>query len=71
MPTLDETGLEVGGCRHAIAQKAVNMFCGEMYVFIIYVCYYLNLPLFAAMVMLITYILKYLLPKMLSTFGRT
>ena len=32
MPTLDETGLEVGGCRHAIGQKAVNMFRGEMLV---------------------------------------
>ena len=31
-PTLDETGLEVGDCRHAIAQKAVNMFRGEMLV---------------------------------------
>ena len=31
MPSLDETGLEIGGCRHAIGQKAVNMFRGEMY----------------------------------------
>ena len=30
MPHLDETGLEVAGCRHGIAQKAVNMFRGEM-----------------------------------------
>ena len=30
MANLDETGLEVAGCRHGIAQKAVNMFCGEM-----------------------------------------
>ena len=29
---LDESGLEVAGCRHAIGQKAVNMFRGEMYV---------------------------------------
>lgn len=28
---LDETGLVVAGCRHAIAQKAVNMFAGELY----------------------------------------
>jgi len=32
MPSLDETGLEVAGCRHTIAQKAVNMFRGEMLV---------------------------------------
>jgi hypothetical protein len=30
MPHLDETGLEVAGCRHGIAQKALNMFRGEM-----------------------------------------
>ncbi|XP_072023238.1 uncharacterized protein [Amphiura filiformis] len=27
----DETGLAVAGCRHTLAQKAVNMFRGEMY----------------------------------------
>ena len=32
MPNLDETGMVIGGCRHVIAQKAVNMFRGEMYV---------------------------------------
>lgn len=32
MPNLDETGIVIGGCRHVIAQKAVNMFTGEMYV---------------------------------------
>ena len=32
MSHLDETGLSVAGCRHTIAQKAVNMFRGEMYV---------------------------------------
>ena len=26
-----ETGLEIAGCRHALAQKAVNMFQGEVY----------------------------------------
>ncbi|XP_065891337.1 uncharacterized protein [Dysidea avara] len=31
MPTLDETGIVTGGCRHVIAQKAVNMFRGEIY----------------------------------------
>lgn len=30
MPHLDETGMKVAGCRHGIAQKAINMFCGEM-----------------------------------------
>ncbi|XP_072016504.1 uncharacterized protein [Amphiura filiformis] len=28
-----ETGLVVAGCRHAIAQKAVNMFAGELYAY--------------------------------------
>lgn len=28
---LDETGLEILGCRHSIAQAAVNMFYGEVY----------------------------------------
>lgn len=27
---LSETGLETAGCRHAIAQKAVNMMYGEI-----------------------------------------
>ena len=39
MANLDETGLSVGGCRHTIAQKAVNMFRGEMYVlYVLYAC---------------------------------
>ena len=28
---LDETGLEIAGCRHGLAQWAVNMFQGELY----------------------------------------
>lgn len=28
---LDETGVMVAGCRHALMQKAVNMWTGEMY----------------------------------------
>ena len=28
---LDETGLEIGGCRHGLAQWATNMFQGELY----------------------------------------
>ncbi|XP_065884010.1 uncharacterized protein [Dysidea avara] len=31
MRGLDETGVVVAGCRHIIAQKAVNMFRGEIY----------------------------------------
>ena len=27
---LDETGLEIAGCRHGLAQWAVNMYRGEM-----------------------------------------
>lgn len=30
MPHQDEMGVELAGCRHGIAQKAVNMFHGEM-----------------------------------------
>lgn len=30
MTNLDETGLEVAGCRHALALNALNMFRGEM-----------------------------------------
>ena len=30
MKNLDETGIVVSGCRHVIAQRAVNMFCGEL-----------------------------------------
>ena len=30
LANLDESGLEVAGCRHGIGQKAVNMFRGEM-----------------------------------------
>ena len=37
MPNLDETGIFIGGCRHVIAQKAVNMFRGEMYIKICFV----------------------------------
>ena len=28
---LDETGLEVAGCRHALAQSALNMYQGELF----------------------------------------
>ena len=28
---LDETGLEIAGCRHGLAQWAVNMYQGEIY----------------------------------------
>jgi hypothetical protein len=28
---LDETGIDVAGCRHAIAQGAVNMYQGELF----------------------------------------
>jgi len=33
MPSLDETAIKVGGYRHTIAQKAVNVFRGEVYVY--------------------------------------
>ena len=28
---LDETGLEIAGCRHGLAQWAINMYQGELY----------------------------------------
>lgn len=28
---LDETGLDIAGCRHSVAQYAVNMYQGELY----------------------------------------
>ena len=28
---LDETGLEIAGCRHGLAQWAVNMYQGDLY----------------------------------------
>ena len=45
MKNLDETGLVVGGCRHTIAQAAVNMFRGEMYVthINVYFVYYVDM----------------------------
>ena len=42
MKGLDETGVVVAGCRHIIAQKAVNMFRGEMYVCTISVIFYFH-----------------------------
>ena len=34
--SLDETGLEIGSCRHAIGQKAVNMYQGELFGYPLY-----------------------------------
>eukprot|EP00057_Strongylocentrotus_purpuratus_P021992 XP_011676466.1 PREDICTED: uncharacterized protein LOC105444216 [Strongylocentrotus purpuratus] len=42
---LDECGLEVAGCRHAVAQKAVNMFTGEQYGYPHYIHVKFLLPL--------------------------
>lgn len=33
---LNETGLQVSVCRHGIAQRAVNMFQGELYAYSLY-----------------------------------
>ena len=41
----DETGLEVAGCRHALAQKAVNMFRGEQYGYPHYLHVFALMPL--------------------------
>jgi hypothetical protein len=37
---LDETGLDIAGCRHSVAQFAVNMFQGELYGY----AHYISLP---------------------------
>ena len=34
---LDEVGLSVAGCRHTLAQKAVNLFTGEKYGYMHYI----------------------------------
>ena len=34
--SLDETGLEVATCRHRVAQKALNMFQGELFGYPLY-----------------------------------
>ena len=47
MPSLDETGLEVGGCRHAFGQKAVK--CSMEKCMIIYIVYYFIMITVAAM----------------------
>ena len=36
MAKLDETGLEVATCRHVIAQKALNMYRGEVFGYPLY-----------------------------------
>lgn len=33
LANLDKSGLEVAGCRHAVGQKAVNTFRGELLVY--------------------------------------
>ena len=70
MPSLDETGLEVGGCRHAIAQKAVNMFHGEMYVYLCCNTFFIIVTV-TAMDMHIICTQRYLLHEMLAISGRT
>lgn len=40
MAKLDETGLEVATCRHVIAQKALNMFRGEVFGYPLYLIKY-------------------------------
>ena len=34
---LDETGLEIAGCQHGLAQWAVNMYQGELYCYAHYI----------------------------------
>ena len=50
MQHLDETGVVVAGCRHIIAQKAVNMFRGEMCV-----CVYVSLAFIVVLFILYRY----------------
>lgn len=65
MPNLDETGIVTGGCRHVIAQKAVNMFRGEMYVCNVYIILFVNYFHYTDMATLIIYTRKYL-PQIMS-----
>ena len=61
MPNLDETGIVTGGCRHVIAQKAVNMFRGEMYVCTYDVYnYFVHYIHYTDMATLISYMRRYL-----------
>lgn len=41
---LDETGLEITGCRHGLAQCAVNMYQGELYGYAHYIQQYKMQP---------------------------
>ncbi len=41
----DQTGLEVTGCRHALAQKACNMYSGEQYGYPHFLHYFFLLPM--------------------------
>jgi hypothetical protein len=41
---LDETGLEIAGCRHGLAQWAVNMFRGEIYGYANYIRVFKMIP---------------------------
>lgn len=41
---LDETGLEIAGCRHGLAQCAVNMYQGELYGYAYYIQRYQMQP---------------------------
>ena len=41
---LDETGLEIAGCQHGLAQCAVNMFQGELYRYAHYIQQYKMQP---------------------------
>ena len=56
MQHLDETGVVIAGCRHIIAQKALNMFRGEMYMYTYFIVQMLFYFIYADMGTLIFYI---------------
>ena len=73
MANLDETGIVIGGCRHVIAQKAVNMFRGEMYVctYVGIKSLYISFISLTGMAIHIIYMRKCLFLVGCSGYGRT
>ena len=73
MKNLDETGIVVSCCRHQVAQKAVNMFRGEMYVTVdmFQLTYLMTFKHPIDMVTLIIFILMTLFKERQSICGRT
>ena len=72
MRNLDETGLVVAGCRHTIAQTALNMFRGEMYIMNLILCIhrYSTYIIHVDLATHTTYISMISQPRISSFFGK-